>query len=71
MIKAQIKATGKITAALSVMVERAYAQAIKAKAQGTRTVAPKATYLRCSQLGHCSRVSEPAPESQKKKCLME
>ena len=44
MIKAQIKATGKITAALSVMVERAYAQAIKAKAQGTRTVAPKATY---------------------------
>lgn len=38
---------------------------MKANAQGTRTVAPKATYLRCSQLGHCSKVSVPAPESQK------
>ena len=38
---------------------------MNAKAQGTSTVQPKATYLRCSQFGHCSKVSVPAPESQK------
>ena len=40
---------------------------MKAKPAGTRTVAPKATYLRCSQSGQRSRASEPAPESQKKR----
>jgi hypothetical protein len=38
---------------------------MKANTVGTRIVAPKATYLRCSQFGHCSSVSVPAPESQK------
>jgi hypothetical protein len=51
-------------------VDNAYAQAMKANAEGTSTVAPKATYFRCSQVGHCSRVSVPAPESQKNNRLM-
>ena len=44
---------------------------MKAKRQGTSTVAPKATYLRCSQPGQVSSVSVPAPESQKKARLKE
>ena len=37
-----------------------------AKMLGTSTVAPKATYLRRSQAGQASRLSEEAAESQKK-----
>lgn len=43
---------------------------MKANAQGTNTVAPKATYFLCSQAGQRSRVSVPAPESQKNMRLM-
>ncbi len=69
MMNAHTQATKNMTNQDEVSVETAYAEAINAKTVGTKTVAPNATYLRCSQSGHRSSVSVPAPESQKKMCL--
>ena len=66
MMNDQMSDTGAMTHQLSVSVEIAYAADIKAKSEGTSTVAPNATYLRRSQAGQASRLSVAAPESQKK-----
>ena len=70
IINPQRIATGTMTQGSEVSVDMAYELASIAKAVGTRTVAPKATYLRCSHSGHFSKASVEAPDSQKKILLM-
>src|SRR5688500_8214097 len=65
MMNAHTIDTAAITRQSSVSVERAYAAATAAKALGTSTVAPKATYFRRSHEGHSARLSSLAPDNQK------